>query len=104
MRPGRGRGAAIRPRLAGFRDRDIYRRATPDPVDEGEIPVVSSNIATVRYVEDGRTLWVRFHSGRVYCYLGVPRAEYGALMQSNSHGKCLHARIIPKFKVVEAGQ
>ena len=71
-------------------------------MDEGEIPVVSSSIATVRYMEDERILQVRFRSARVYHYLGVPRTEYDALMRSASHGKYLHAHIAPTFEAVEA--
>lgn len=72
-------------------------------MNEGEIPVESSNIATVRYLEGEEILRIRFRSGRVYHYHGVPREEYDALMGSGSHGKYLHANIIPRFDATEVG-
>ncbi|MDD9809207.1 MAG: KTSC domain-containing protein [Thaumarchaeota archaeon] len=72
-------------------------------MDEGEIRVESSNIATVRYIDGECVLQVRFRNGRVYRYHKVPRESYEGLMRSDSHGKYLHAHIIPRFEATEVG-
>ena len=72
------------------------------PVDkEAEIPVKSSNLKTVCYIDDRRILQVRFRSGRVYHYLDVPKVEYHRLMNSPSLGSYLHAYIKCRFSVRE---
>lgn len=55
------------------------------------IPVGSSDIASVGY-EHG-TLYIRFHSGGLYAYSGVPESVYQALMSASSHGSYFHAHI-----------
>lgn len=55
------------------------------------IPVSSSDLKSVGY-ENG-TLYIRFWSGGLYSYAGVPESVYAALMQAPSHGKFFHAHI-----------
>lgn len=64
------------------------------------IPVSSSDIRSVGY--ESQTLYVRFHSGGLYAYKGVPYSEYTALLNASSHGKYFAANIkntYPYFKV-----
>lgn len=53
--------------------------------------VSSSNIDSIGY-ENG-TLYVRFNSGALYSYSGVPYSEYSNLMNASSHGKYFAAFI-----------
>jgi hypothetical protein len=50
-------------------------------------PVVSSNLASVGYDPNTRTLEVQFHSGGIYQYSGVPQPVYADLMAASSHGR-----------------
>ena len=59
--------------------------------------VVSSNIHSVGYEDETKTLEIEFHSGRVYQYYSVPRVIYEALMNASSHGKYFHAFIRDVF-------
>lgn len=51
------------------------------------VPVDSSNLSSVGY-ENG-TLYVRFNSGGLYAYSGVPEQVHRELMAAESHGKYL---------------
>lgn len=55
------------------------------------IPVDSSDLESVGY-ENG-TLYVRFHSGGIYSYSGVPERVYYDLMNAASKGKYFSAYI-----------
>ena len=50
-------------------------------------PVSSSNLASVGYDEETRTLEVEFNSGSVYQYDRVPKSEFDGLMSAASHGR-----------------
>ncbi len=72
-------------------------------VGDGEIPVDSSNIASIEYFNDTRTLRVKFHSGSMYDYFNVPESEYLGLKSAESHGKYLHKHIINKYDEDKVG-
>lgn len=55
------------------------------------IPVSSSDLASVGYEYD--TLYIRFNSGGLYAYYGVPVEVYNELLSASSKGKYFHARI-----------
>lgn len=55
--------------------------------------VDSSNLKSVGYDPDSRTLEVEFHHGGIYQYFGVPAQVYESLMRSGSHGQFLAQRI-----------
>lgn len=65
------------------------------------IPVTSSNISSIGY-ENG-TLYVKFNSGGLYTYSGVPESEYRALMSAPSHGKYLAAYIKNSYPYTRIG-
>ncbi len=56
------------------------------------IPVESSNIAAIGYVEEYNLLRVRFKDGAVYDYPGVSPAFHAALMEAPSKAKFLASR------------
>jgi len=62
-----------------------------------EVPVVSTNIQTVRYHPNYRLLQLRFHKGSVYWYFEVPPEIYKALMAAESKGRFGHAHIYSVF-------
>lgn len=62
------------------------------------IPVTSSDIASIGYQPETRTLEIEFHSQRsIYQYFNVPEQEYNELMNAGSHGKYFHRFIKNKY-------
>jgi len=57
--------------------------------------VASSNIAHAGHEDD--TLFLKFNSGAVYKYPGVPADIYHALVTAESAGKFFHREIRSKF-------
>lgn len=57
------------------------------------VPVASSNLGEVGY--EGGNLYVRFRSGGLYVYSGVPPATHAALMGAASKGSYLHRFVKP---------
>lgn len=55
------------------------------------IPVSSSDLESVGY--ENETLYIRFHSGGLYQYAGVPDRVYRELMSAASHGRYFHSFI-----------
>lgn len=54
------------------------------------IPVNSSNLAAVGYNTNSQELTIRFHSGGVYTYLGVPQNIHSGLISAASKGRYHH--------------
>lgn len=65
------------------------------------IPVVSSDLQSVGY-ESG-VLYIRFHSGGLYSYSGVPYEVYESLLSASSHGKYFHAHIKKNYPYQRIG-
>jgi hypothetical protein len=63
--------------------------------------VSSSDLAAVGY-ENG-SLCVRFNSGGLYVYSGVPESIYSGLMNASSHGKYFHAYIKNSYSYQRIG-
>ena len=61
------------------------------------IPVTSSNLRSVGYDPNTRTLEVEFHSGGIYQYSNVPSNIHDGLMNASSHGKYFIAYIRNSF-------
>ncbi len=55
--------------------------------------VRSSNISSIGYAADTRTLEVEFNSGSIYQYSRVPESVYNALMGARSHGSYFNDHI-----------
>ncbi len=62
------------------------------------IAVQSSNVTSVGYESDTRTLLVRFKSGDLYKYRNVPPEVYKGLLMAESVGKYLNQHIKKTFK------
>ena len=65
------------------------------------IPVASSNIYSVGYDDD--ILYVRFHSGGLYAYFGVPEYVYSNMLHAPSKGKYLHAHVKGHYRYQRIG-
>jgi hypothetical protein len=64
-------------------------------------PVTSRNLRSVGYDQNSQTLEVEFNSGSVYQYAGVPQGEYDGLMNAESKGTYLNARIKGRYSYVK---
>ena len=58
----------------------------------------SSNIKSVKYDKDDKTMEVTFTNGATYVYSGVDLVDFQFFKAAKSHGKFLAANIVPKFK------
>lgn len=63
--------------------------------------VSSSDLNAVGY-ENG-TLYIRFISGGLYQYSGVPESVYHGLMAAGSHGRYFHAHIKGRYPYARIG-
>ena len=66
-------------------------------------PVSSSNLRSVGYDPETKTLEVEFQNGSVYQYFNVPNNVYRELMAAPSHGRYFHRfirNIYPYSRVV----
>ena len=68
-----------------------------DRVVERRAPVSSSNLRSVGYDEESRTLEIAFHSGGVYEYYDVPPETFWELSQADSRGRYFHEHIRDVF-------
>jgi len=57
------------------------------------IPVSSSNVQAIGYDEANQLLYVRFNNNSLYCYQGVPLAEFDGLQSASSKGSYLNVNI-----------
>ena len=65
-------------------------------------PVTSSNIASVGYSEEEKTLEIEFNSGAVWQYLLVPSSVHHALMTAPSVGSFFYHNIKNRYTEVPA--
>jgi hypothetical protein len=61
------------------------------------VDVESSNLKSVGFDDLSKRLQIRFKSGEVYEYTGVPPTVHRALMTAASHGKYFIANIRNKY-------
>lgn len=59
--------------------------------------VDSSQIASIGYDIESKTLEIEFKSGGVYDYHDVPQHVYMGIMSAGSHGKYFYAEIKGKY-------
>ena len=62
------------------------------------VPVVSSNVVSVGYEQEDKSLFVEYRGGSVYKYEAVPLEYYRALMESPSKGRWVRSQLVGKFK------
>ena len=60
--------------------------------------VISSNIGSVGYDYNTRTLEIEFRGGGIYQYFDVNLVEYVGLMNAPSHGKYFHSHIKYEYR------
>ncbi len=68
---------------------DLPTQGTPGDL----MPVSSSALSAIGYEAESRTLEVRFTSGSVYQYEGVPEEVYRGLRGAGSHGQYFSRQI-----------
>lgn len=56
-------------------------------------PVISSNIAAIKYNDNEQVLAVKFNNSTIYHYFGVPSYHFDNLLDAPSVGKYLNANI-----------
>lgn len=61
-------------------------------------PVKSSQIASIGYHAESKTLVVKFKNNAMYSYSDVPEKIFNELMAAESVGKYFHARVKSIFK------
>lgn len=66
-------------------------------------PVTSSNISSIGYDPDEKTLAVEFKDGTVYHYHDVEPDAHEQLVSAKSIGKHLHANIKGAYKFTKQG-
>ena len=57
------------------------------------IPVSSSNLVSIGYDAESKTLEIEFQNGSIFQYFNVPERIYSGLMSAASHGRYLNAYI-----------
>jgi hypothetical protein len=61
------------------------------------IPISSSDIASIGYDVQSKTLEVEFLRGQIYQYFNVPENIYGEFVKATSHGTYFHKHIKNNF-------
>lgn len=54
-------------------------------------------LAAIAYNHDWQHLYLKFRSGDVYCYRGVPVERYEGLLAADSKGKYVRAHILNRY-------
>lgn len=65
------------------------------------VPVSSSNIESVGYDKDTKTLEVAFHSGSVYQYLNVEPEIYSNMLTASSVGKYFNESVKDSYSFIK---
>lgn len=68
-----------------------------------KIPVVSSNLVSVKYDPKHETLEIEFKRGAVWAYFGVSQETYTALTMTLSKGAFFHKHIKSKYACKKVG-
>ncbi len=73
-----------------------------DFITSGEwTSVVSSNVSEAMYDADREQLSIRFHSGRVYHYVGVPASMAAEFIRAPSKGIWVHRNlVVPEWSFI----
>jgi hypothetical protein len=54
-------------------------------------------LAAVAYSDEWQQLYLRFRSGDIYCYRGVPVERYGELLGAESKGEYARRHIFNRY-------
>ena len=61
------------------------------------VVVQSKMLAAVAYDRDWQQLYLKFRSGEIYCYRGVPVQQYQELLAADSKGKYFRRGILNRY-------
>ena len=61
------------------------------------VPVKSRMLLAVSYDHDWCQLYLKFRSGDIYCYRGVPVERYEELLAADSQGQYCRSHILNRF-------
>ena len=61
------------------------------------VPVKSRMLAAVAYSDDWQQLYLRFRSGDIYCYRGVPVERYEELLAADSKGEYARSHVFNRY-------
>ena len=61
------------------------------------VPVKSKMLSAVAYNADWQQLYLKYRSGDVYCYRGVPAERYDGLLAADSKGKYVRSHILNRY-------
>ncbi len=61
------------------------------------VAVKSKMLSAVAYNHDWQQLYLKFRSGDVYCYWGVPTEEYEELLAADSKGEYVQTHIRDRY-------
>jgi hypothetical protein len=59
--------------------------------------VQSKMLAAIAYNRDWQQLYLKFRSGEIYCYRGVPVEQHQELLAADSKGKYVRGRILNRY-------
>ncbi|MBU3208702.1 KTSC domain-containing protein [Clostridium algidicarnis] len=65
--------------------------------------VSSSNVHSIGYDANTKTLEVQFNNGSIYQYYDVPQSVYSGLMSASSHGSYLHVHVKGIYQYRQVG-
>jgi hypothetical protein len=66
--------------------------------------VASTTLATVAYDDEGGILQLKFRSGAVYRYFGVPPEVHASLVRASSKGRYFNEEIRERFQHIRVGK
>jgi len=61
------------------------------------VAVKSRMLFAVAYNDDWQQLYLKFRSGDIYCYRGVPRARFEELLAADSKGQYCRRYILNRY-------
>jgi hypothetical protein len=61
------------------------------------VPVKSKMLTVVAYNNDWQHLYLRYRSGDIYCYRGVPSERYHELFAADSKGTYVRTHILNRY-------
>ena len=107
----KGRGVKVNSRIRGYskrlqdnQDVPVGQRASKSVMDADDwmaegvwVNVKSSNVSSIQYWWDSKSLFVQFKSGATYVYAPVPPAVAKAMFNAASPGKFVWRRLRDRF-------
>ena len=105
-RRGYGDGAAAEQLAAEFQAVGVSRQDVCECADAGIswVPVESTVFSSAAYSACESLLYLRFHSGDVYCYFDFPTEQYQEFLAADSKGKYFSHYIRNRFRYSQIHQ